>query len=105
MYQGMWLYLQMVSSWFEEFNDEQKTILMLQLLVCSMLFLSAYLLSILIVKCALKLKASAQSNLAISHIASLLPLVAANAFVHCMYCAGTFARSGRRTVRNARMQL
>jgi len=33
----MWLYLQVVASWFEEFNDEQKNILMSQLLVSGQL--------------------------------------------------------------------
>jgi len=44
MYEGVWLYLQMVASWFQEFNDEQKNILILQLLVgvCT-----AYILSLL----------------------------------------------------------
>ena len=45
-----------------------------------------------------------QSNLAKGRIAILSPLAAANAFVHRICRAGTFASGGRRTVCNALMR-
>jgi len=46
---------------------------------------------------------SVQSNLAKGRIVILSPLAAANALVRRVRRAGTFARSGRRTMRNALM--
>jgi len=51
MCEVMWLHLQMVASWFKEFNDEQKNILILQLLVrislYSVFYVFAYILGML----------------------------------------------------------
>ena len=44
------------------------------------------------------LDTSVQGNLAKGRIAVLLPLAAANAFVHCLHWASTFISSSRRTV-------
>jgi len=68
MYGGVWLYLQMVASWFQEFNDEQKNILILQLLVgvCNCLYFKSFVTD----GCILKLKKLSRSHLESSYFSA-----------------------------------